>query len=94
MRGYTPEQLELFTRLAHARRGRDAVLQAQLVSVGAVTGLTGSPEPMRALERAVLGSASTAATATGGDIQQRLKGFARRLGARKQQGGPDGALGR
>lgn len=76
---------------AAERHNREMLEQATAASVGAVTGMTGDTKPMRTLERALLGSASSAQSAMGGDIQQRLHAFARRAGAR---GGGHGAHGR
>ena len=69
-----------------------------MVSVGAVTGMTGSPKPMQALERALLGETRRARTAMQGELQKRLTRLAaaagvkieKRANRQQRQGGPRG----
>lgn len=77
MSNYTPAQLSMFVNTAVRRKGEELLTQMSVAAASSSAAFTGDMKPMEGIEKAIHGEARN----YGSDLQNRLKGFARSVGA-------------
>lgn len=73
----TPKQLNLFLRATSRRRTNEILTDMNVRAAAASAAFTGNTKPMESIEKALTGTSDS----YGSEIQKRLKGFARAVGA-------------
>ena len=67
---------------AARRHGEDILTRMNVSAASASAAFTGNQKPLDAIEKAIRGSSSR----SGGELQNRLKAFARKVGAKGNNG--------
>lgn len=80
VKNYTPAQLSMFVNTAIRRKNEELLTQMSVSAASSSAAFTGDTKPMEGIEKAIHGEAIN----YGSELQSRLKGFARQVGALKK----------